>query len=57
MLSQIGKSSFMYAWVLDGYDTERERGVTIGICSILSLSVCIVVPFETFPRYDQLLTC
>lgn len=28
---KIGKSSFMYAWVLDQTDEERERGVTIDV--------------------------
>ena len=27
----IGKSSFRYAWVLDGQEEERERGVTIDV--------------------------
>jgi len=28
---QAGKSSFAYAWVLDGHAAERERGVTIDV--------------------------
>lgn len=28
--AEIGKQSFAFAWVLDEYGEERERGVTIG---------------------------
>jgi len=30
--SDMGKSSFKYAWVLDKLKAERERGITIDIC-------------------------
>lgn len=30
-LSQMGKGSFKYAWVLDKLKAERERGITIDI--------------------------
>ena len=30
-LSQMGKGSFKYAWVLDKLRAERERGITIDI--------------------------
>jgi elongation factor 1 alpha-like protein len=28
---QIGKGSFAFAWLLDGHEEERERGVTIDV--------------------------
>ena len=37
LLSQMGKSSFKFAWVLDKLKAERERGITIDI-SLLKFS-------------------
>lgn len=31
LVSQMGKGSFKYAWVLDKLKAERERGITIDI--------------------------
>ena len=28
---KVGKQSFMYAWVLDETDEERERGITMDV--------------------------